>query len=242
MLVYRHQESGQRQQAMAKILLVEDDAKLAQQVKIWLEYEHHVVEVASAGDEALTRLRHYQFDLVVLDWLLPGMEGIEVCRRIRDRRMQIPVIMLTAKGSVSEKASGLNVGADDYITKPVAPKELSARIRALLRRAPAQDAQPIEVGDLSLHAPSLSVSKAGTQIALQPKELRLLELFMRHPNQLLSTELIIEKLWPGDGQASANSVKAYVNKLRSKFENCGKSVSIKAVYGQGYIFQPGSDS
>jgi two-component system response regulator MprA len=221
---------------MAKILLVEDDETLAQQLKAWLEYERYIVEVASAGDEALDRLKHYHFDLVILDWTLPGMEGIEVCRRLRERGQKLPVLMLSGRDTLADRTSGLDGGADDYVTKPVSPKELSARIRALMRRQLEAAEAPLEIGDLYLSASSLTVRKGGADIALQPKEMQLLELFMRHPNQILATEFIIEKVWSTDSQANANLVKSYVNKLRSKFEHCEKPLNIKAVYGQGYIF------
>ncbi|HEY9790753.1 MAG TPA: response regulator transcription factor [Candidatus Obscuribacterales bacterium] len=222
---------------MAKILLVEDNAQLAEQVKAWLQYEEHIVEVATEGDDALDRLRHYHYDLIILDWMLPGMEGIEVCRRLRERGFKIPVLMLTGRSALTDTTAGLDGGADDYMTKPVVPAELSARIRALLRRAAPTESAALELGDLYIDPTKLSVRKSGMEISLQPKELRLLELFMHHPNELLATNFIIEHIWPGDCEASPNLVKSYINKLRAKFETCQRPLAIKSVYGKGYILE-----
>ena len=222
---------------MAKILLVEDDSKLARQVKTWLEYERHVVEIASEGDDALDRLRHYHFDLIILDWMLPGLEGIEVCKRLRERGDNTPVLMLSGKDAAADKISGLDGGADDYVAKPVHPKELGSRIRALLRRVPSNREEPLHLGELYLDPLSLTVRKCGVEISLQPKEISLLELFMRHPNELLNSEFIVENVWMGEPEASPKWVKVYVNKLRSKLDQVGEPLSIRTVYGMGYVFE-----
>src|ERR1700733_7488016 len=165
---------------MAKILLVEDEPDLAGAIKEWLTEEYHLIEVATTGEEALSKLAAAQYDIVLLDWLLPELSGVEVCRSYRSRGGAAPVIMLTAKKSLNSKEIGLDSGADDYITKPFQLRELSARIRAFLRRPALSPVSLLKVDDIVLDRVTLTVTKSEQQLHLLPKEFALLEVLMRH--------------------------------------------------------------
>jgi DNA-binding response OmpR family regulator len=171
---------------MAKILVVEDDADLAGRLQTWLEAERHMAEVAHDGISALEHLEAYSYDIIVLDWELPGIPGIEVCKRFRDKGGLTPVIMLTGHDTLADKEKGFDSGADDYLTKPFAVKELSARIRALMRRPQIANDAVLQAGDVQLDPATHKVFKDGAEIELLPKEFALLEFFLRHQQQLLA--------------------------------------------------------
>src|SRR5256885_306449 len=177
-----------QQKTMAKILLVEDEHDLAILVRNWLVAELHLVEIVNNGLEALNCLEVNSYDLMILDLLLPGLDGLQVCRRYRAKKGALPILMLTAMSSVDEKEIGLDAGADDYLTKPFHLKELAARVRVLLRRPAAVTSNELKAGNITLNPGSRQAFKGEEELNLQPKELALLEFFMRHPNQPFSSD------------------------------------------------------
>lgn len=223
---------------MPKVLLVEDDKVLANNVTQWLEFEHYVVEGVTDGEDALDRLRYYNYDVVILDWGIPKLAGIEVLRSYRAGGGTTPVLMLTGKDTIVDKELGLDSGADDYLTKPFHVKELSARIRALLRRPQPMTGNSLTFNDLELDTLNHTVKKGNKDIRLLPKEFSLLEFFIRHPNQVFSAENIIDRVWNADSEVSPESVRTYVTRLRSKIDVKGQDSIIETVHGVGYKLGP----
>jgi DNA-binding response OmpR family regulator len=220
---------------MAKILLVEDDLELTNVLKSSLTAEKHTVETASDGAAGLQLLRYYQFDLVILDLELPGVHGLDLLRQYRNKRGNTPVLILTGhQGAPADKAVGLDSGADDYLTKPFEMKELSARIRALLRRPQGLLTTSLKAGDLVLEPASRKLTKNGTEIQLLPKEFALLEFFMRHPNQVFSAEALLSRVWPSDSDTTTSAIRFHLTNLRSKIGTAGKESLIRTIHGQGY--------
>lgn len=220
---------------MAKILVVEDDVDLSCKVNDWLSFEQHLVEVVYDGQEAHDRLRVYSYEVVVLDWDLPKMTGLEVCKQYRNQGGHTPILMLTGKDAIAEKEAGLDAGADDYLTKPFHLKELSARIRALLRR-PVQSytGSTIKLGELELDPLSRRVTRSGNEIILYPREYALLEFFMRHPNEVFSPDALINRVWNSDSEVSADSIYTYMKMLRRKISPEAPGSIIKTIHGVGY--------
>ena len=222
---------------MAKILLIEDDKELAKMVVDWLERESHTIDVVHDGKEGLDRLLYYTFDLAILDWELPSMNGPEICATFRSKAGSTPIIMLTGKSELNDKIAGFDAGADDYLTKPFHPRELSVRLRALLTR-PAQRVKDVLVaGDLELDSASHVVRKGGVQLHLMPREFSLLELFMRHPEEPFSAEAILNRVWSSESDVSTEVVKVYVAKLRRKIDDKNGVSKILTVHGVGYKLQ-----
>jgi len=213
--------------AGSRILVVEDDPRLAATLERVLAAENHDVEVATDGNEALRRARGRQFDLVVLDIMLPGLDGIAVCRRLRATG-PIPVLLLTALGGTEERVRGLDSGADDYLVKPFAYEELLARVRALLRRAAPAD--HLRFGDLRLEPASRGAWRGEQAIELTATEFDLLQHFLRHPRQVLSREQLIDAVWKGEAETD-NVVAVYVGYLRQKL---GEPRLLHTVRGAGY--------
>jgi len=219
---------------MAKILIVEDETDLAQLVKNWLSRDHHLVETADDGLEALIRMETNKYDVVILDIMLPSLNGMEVCRRYRKGGGAAGIIMLTAKGHVDDKESGLDAGADDYMTKPFQLKELAARVRAVLRRNHGQTLDVIKFRDLEIDTHEFKVTKASIEVHLLPKEFRLLEFFVRHPHQVFSAEEILASVWESDTEALLDTVRGHITRLRKKLDTAGRVSIIATVYGVGY--------
>ncbi len=219
---------------MAKILIVEDDLRLAENIGKWLVLEKHVVEHLEDGQEATDHLRFYPYDLIILDWGLPGVSGIEVLRQYRSHGGIAPVLMLTGRKEVDEKEKGLDAGADDYLTKPFHMRELGARVRALLRRPPEHPGQTLRFGDLTLDTVNHRVMKGDQEIELLPKEFALLQFLMRHPGQVFSPEAIVDRVWASISEVSPESVRTYVTRLRSKIGSAGEESVIKNIHGVGY--------
>lgn len=219
---------------MAKILLVEDDQALAKLVRNWLSLEHHNVETVEDGEEALHRLKVSEYDLVILDWTLPKMAGVEVLKEHRRIGGQTPVLMLTGKDKISDKEEGFDAGADDYLTKPFHGKELTVRIKALLRRPPLLVEDVLRVGDLVLEKGNFSVRRAESEIRLLPKEFALLEFLMRHPNQVFSAEALLERVWVSESESTVEAVTTCIKRLRRKLEADGGTSPIATVHGVGY--------
>jgi two-component system phosphate regulon response regulator PhoB len=221
----------------ARILIVEDEEPLALLLRYNLEAEGYEVQTIARGDEADTRLRESVPDLVILDWMLPGLSGIELCRRLRARpeTKALPIIMLTARGEESERIRGLTTGADDYIVKPFSVPELIARVRALLRRAaPERVADVLTYGDIELDREKKRVSRAGREIALGPTEYRLLEFLMERPGRVFSREQLLDGVWGSDVYIDERTVDVHVGRLR-KALNRGREVDpIRTVRGAGY--------
>jgi DNA-binding response OmpR family regulator len=220
---------------MAKILLVEDEIDLAYPVKDWLMRDKYLVEISDNGIDALDKLRVYKYDLIILDWMIPGNSGIEVCKRFRENGGSTPILLLTAKSQISDKETGLDAGADDYLTKPFHLKELSARVRALLRRHIQSSDSILKAGNVSIDTLSRKVTVDGTVVHLVPKEYSLLEFFMRHPNQVFSAEALIDRVWASDTMASADTIRTYIKLLRKKLGNDDEpSNLLRTVHGVGY--------
>ncbi|MBS2003030.1 MAG: response regulator transcription factor [Candidatus Obscuribacterales bacterium] len=219
---------------MTKILVVEDEHDLSIPIRDWLSREQYLVELVDNGIEALERLKVYKFDAIVLDLMIPGVNGMEVCKRFREEGGSTPILMLTAKNSVEEKEAGLDAGADDYLTKPFHLKELSARIRALLRRHTQPTSRELRVGNLVLDVVARTVHLNGEEIHFVPREFSLLEFFMRHPNQVFSAEAILDRVWASDTLASSDTIRTYIKILRKKLGGEGKESFIRTVHGVGY--------
>jgi two-component system, OmpR family, response regulator MprA len=221
-----------------KILVVDDERAVRDSLRRALELQGFQVELASDGAEALERLAaNGQPDAVVLDILMPGIDGLEVCRQIRRRGYSVPVLMLTARDAVGDRVEGLDAGADDYVVKPFALEELLARIRALLRRAsPAADGV-LRFADLELDTGTREVRRGGDKIELTRTEFNLLELFMLNPRQVLTRSIIFERVWGYDFGLASNSLDVYIGYLRRKTEAGGKPRLIHTVRGVGYALR-----
>lgn len=219
---------------MAKILIVEDDLGLSKMVRDWLVFEKHQVEEVADGTEALEKLRFYEYDLVILDWMLPGISGVQILREFRNTRGSTPVLMLTGKDTIIDKETGLDAGADDYLTKPFHMKELSARTRALLRRPRDIVTDTIKVGDLLLDRGKHKILKNNVEVKLLPKEFALIDFLMRHPNQVFSVDALLNRVWESESDATADAVTTCVKRIRKKLDSEGKPSIIRTVHGVGY--------
>jgi len=219
---------------MAKILIVEDDLSLASMICDWLRFEHHLVEPVDNGDNALELMRSYTYDVVILDWAIPGLSGIEVCQQFRAMGGTTPILLLTGKGAIEDKEVGFNSGADDYLTKPFQAKELSMRVRALLRRSTAVTSDVLKAGNITLNAKDYRVTKNETQLQLAPREFALLEFFMRHPNEVFSPEALLDRVWASDSEASRDTVRVCITRLRHKLGTDSGTPLIQTVFGVGY--------
>jgi DNA-binding response OmpR family regulator len=219
---------------MAKILIVEDEADLAELVKNWLVKDHHLVEIADDGLEALIRMETNNYDVVILDIMLPSVNGMEICKRYRKSGGSAGIIMVTAKGHVDDKETGLDSGADDYMTKPFQLKELAARVRAVLRRNHGQAQDVMRFRDLEIDVNEFKVLKGGHEVHLLPKEFRLLEFFLRHPHQVFSAEDILSSVWESDTEALLDTVRGHITRVRKKLDTAGTPSIIATVYGVGY--------
>jgi DNA-binding response OmpR family regulator len=221
----------------ANILLVEDEAKLARFVELELTYEGYNISVANDGLTGLTMARESPPDLVILDWMMPGMTGIEVCRRLRATGSKVPIILLTAKDEVSDRVTGLDAGADDYVVKPFSIEELLARVRAHLRRTQESDADMLQFGDLSLNRRTREVFRSGRAIELTAKEFDLLEYLLSHPRQVITRDQILEKVWGYDFMGDSNIIEVYIRYLRLKLEENSERRLIQTVRGVGYVLR-----
>lgn len=220
---------------MARVLVVEDEPNIADFIRRGLVYKGYDVDTAASGEDALETARERLPDLVILDLMLPGMDGVEVCRRLRAAD-DVPIIMLTARDALSDKVEGLEAGADDYVTKPFQFAELLARVRAALRRKEARaDAGLISVGDLTIRPLSREVLRNGRDVQLSAREYDLLEYLARHAGQVLSKETLFEKVWGYDFEVESDAVKVYVSYLRKKLNAGGEPDLIHSIRGVGYI-------
>jgi two-component system phosphate regulon response regulator PhoB len=219
---------------MARILVVEDEKDLSRLIADWLKRDHHLVEQAYDGKSALIQMTGTSFDVVVLDWMLPEMQGIEVCRRYRQNGGNAAIIMLTARQSLDDKAEGFESGADDYLTKPFQLKELAMRVKALLRRSSAEHHTRLSIRNIELDIENHRVLKDGKEVHLLPKEFRLLEFLLRHPQRVFSADEILDSVWEMDSNAHHDTVRGHVTRLRKKLDNDEGPSIIVTVHGVGY--------
>jgi two-component system response regulator MprA len=219
-----------------RILVVDDDSRIREVLKRQLAYEGYTVDLAGDSRETFARVAENPPDLVVLDWMLPGMDGLEICRRLRAAD-DIPILMLTAKGTLEDKVDGLDSGADDYLVKPFQPEELLARVRALLRRRQPSAAGKIRFGALSLDPGARQAWVGDREVELSSKEFDLLELLMRHPRQVVTRETFYDRIWGYDFSGESNILEVYIRYLRSKLEAAGAQKYIQTVRGVGYALR-----
>jgi len=223
--------------ATARILVIEDEADISAFIKRGLMLQGYAVDVAAGGQEGLTIFRESPPDAVLLDLMLPGMDGVEVCRRIRAVSEDVPIIMLTALDSVGDKVQGLEAGADDYITKPFAFDELSARLSAALRRRlPREDV--LEVGDLTITPASREVSRVGRVVNLTNREYELLEYLARNAGKVVKKQTLFERVWGYEFDLNSDVIKVYIRYLRRKLNENGEKDMIRSVRGVGYMLKP----
>jgi two-component system, OmpR family, response regulator MprA len=219
-----------------RILVIEDEPKISSLIKRGLIYEGHEVDVADNGERGLEIARESPPDLVILDLMLPGIDGFEVCRRLRTAG-DVSILMLTARDNVSDKVRGLDSGADDYLTKPFAFNELNARVRALLRRRRPAEQMTLRYADLTLDLGTREVSRGPRKIDLTTREFDMLEMFMRHPRQVLTRDIIYERIWNYDFGGESNIIEVYIRYLRGKLEAGGEPRLIQTVRGVGYALR-----
>jgi two-component system, OmpR family, response regulator len=220
-----------------RVLVVEDEVKMGGLLKRGLAEEGHAADVARSGDDAVWMADATEYDAIVLDVMLPGRDGFEVCRELRERGVWSPVLMLTARDSVRDRVAGLDAGADDYLPKPFAFAELLARLRALARRGAPERPAVLEAGGLHLDPATRRVTRDGVEIPLSTKEFALLETFMRRPGEVLSRYRLLEHVWDFDYENRSNVVDVYVRYLREKLDRPFGRDSIETVRGAGYRFR-----
>lgn len=219
------------------ILVVEDEAKLAQFIKMELEFENYEVTIASEGFAGLSSAREIQPDLILLDWMLPGISGPEICRRLRQTGDKVPIILLTAKDEVGDRVTGLDAGADDYVIKPFSIEELLARVRANLRRDQVEDTDLLQFNDLTLNRSTREVFRGQRSIELTAKEFDLLEYLIAHSRQVLTRDQILERVWGYDFMGDSNIIEVYIRYLRLKMEEQQETRLIQTVRGVGYVLR-----
>jgi two-component system response regulator MprA len=224
-------------EAMRKrILVIEDDESILQFLHRGLTYEGYRVDTAEDGTDGLLAAREHPPDLIILDLMLPGLDGLEVCRRLR-AASKVPILMLTAKDSVDDRVGGLDAGADDYLVKPFEFEELLARIRALLRRVQVEEPEILSYADLRLDTGTHQAFRGDRPVELTAKEYELLELFLRHPRQVLTREVIYDRVWNYDFGGESNIIEVYVRYIRQKTEANGEPRLIHTVRGVGYVLR-----
>lgn len=232
-----------------RVLLVEDEPDLGAAIKRILNQEAYVVDWVQDGWEAWSYLttEWQQYKLAILDWLLPGLSGVEICQRLRQQNNSLPILMLTAKDRMEDKVAGLDAGADDYLVKPFGMAEFLARVRALQRRSPQLQPQQLQVGNLVLDYATRTLTNQNLSsdrqtVFLTNKEFQLLEYFLQHPQQIITRDRIIEQLWEVGSEPLSNVVAAQMRLLRRKLEEINSDRLIETIYGIGYRFQPHSES
>jgi two-component system, OmpR family, response regulator len=220
-----------------RLLLVEDDAKLARAVGRGLRHEGYAVDVVADGDAALAQAAVWDYDGIVLDVMLPNRDGFDVCRTLRERDCWAPILMLTARGQVGDRIRGLDLGADDYLAKPFDFGELLARLRALVRRAPAQRPARVQVGDLVVDPSTHEVARAGVAVALTAREFAVLEYLARHAGEAVTRATLLDHVWDENFEGSTNVVDVYVGYLRKKLEQPFDRPLIRTIRGVGYALE-----
>ncbi|HVW23527.1 MAG TPA: response regulator transcription factor [Candidatus Saccharimonadales bacterium] len=219
-----------------RILVIEDEPKIAQAVKRGLELKGYAVDMVHDGDNGLSYARDPDYDAIVLDRMLPGMDGVQLCETIRAEGVKTPVLMLTARGTIGDRVEGLNRGADDYLVKPFSFDELTARVKALLRRPPVHVGTNLQVGDLTLDTNSYAVARDGLPIKLSHKEFALLEYLMHHAGQVVTKDMIINHVWDESADILPNTIEVYIGYLRNKIDRPFKDKPplLQTLRGFGY--------
>lgn len=220
-----------------KILIAEDEIEIARALKVLLEKQKYSVDIVHSGDDAWDYLQQTRYDVVVLDIMMPGKSGLEVLALMRREKMAVPVLLLTAKSEIEDRVSGLDAGADDYLTKPFAASELMARIRALGRRSENYAERILKAGNTSLDCNRFELSANGCRIRLNNKEYQLMELFFSHPRYVFSTSHLMEKIWGRETDTEIDVVWTYIGFLRKKLKTLGADVEIQTVRGAGYSLE-----
>lgn len=223
---------------MAKILIVDDDEVLLESLQRWLIKEHHKVDSATDGLEALEYLKSYTYDVIVLDWQLPNLEGIDVCRKFRESGGKSFIIMLTGQSESQHKLMGLNTGADDYMTKPFDTRELIARINACLRRPSEFHGEVLQAGPLVCDVKARRVKLDSAELKLTPQEYTVLEFFMRHPDEIYSCEALMQRAWTSEDEIALDAIYTCIARLRKKLKMTDGKELIQNIYGVGYKFSP----
>lgn len=227
---------------MAKLLLVDDSLDLCATLTEWLSTESYSIESCHTGEAALELLAYSKYDLIILDVTMPGIDGFSVCRKFRRDGGQTPILFLTGKDNVTDKESGLDQGGDDYLTKPFDFRELSARVRALLRRYPAIEVGCLQFSDLVVDSKTRVVKRANEIVKLSPKEYELLEFLLRHPNEVFNAVHLLQHVWPSESTATEQTVRACVKRLRESLDVVGKPTYILNQRGHGYMLNTESIS
>lgn len=217
-----------------RVLIVEDETKMLAFLKQGLEEQRYVVDTAENGEDGLHWALNFPYDIIILDVMLPGLDGLELCQALRNRRIQTPILMLTARDTIDDRVAGLDRGADDYLIKPFAFRELLARLRALTRRETPHSSAVLQIGELRLNIVTHSVWRGNQAIELTAKEYELLEFLMLHPNQVLSRTVITEHLWNYDYNPESNVVDVYIRYLRRKIDDGCDEKYIRTIRGTGY--------
>ena len=222
-----------------RILVVEDEVKVQEFIKRGLKEEGYAVDVARDGEEGYSQATTNQYDVILLDIMLPGLDGLSLCRKLRQERISTPIMMLTAKDSVKDKVRGLDSGADDYLAKPFSFEELLARIRVLLRKGSDREPRLLQIADLALDLVTHKVNRAGNEIQLTSKEYSLLEYLMRNAGTIITRTMISEHVWDINFDTFTNVIDVYINYLRNKIDKSARCKLIHTIRGRGYILKEG---
>lgn len=218
-----------------RILLAEDDKRLGNLIKYMLEQKQITVDWVVSGDMAYEYAMYDEYDVLILDWMMPIESGISACRRLRENGYQKAIMMLTARDEVDDRVTGLDTGADDYLVKPFEFNELFARIRALGRRSSSKLQQnTLNVGDLILNRNNKMIEKAGVQVQLSPREFQILDLFVQNRGNVVSRDILLDRVWGMETEVSSNNIDAYIKFLRKKIESCNSQIIIQTIRGIGY--------
>lgn len=223
---------------MSKILLVEDDTALAEIIQGWLSREKHQCEVVNDGTDARTRVKTYDYDIIILDWELPGCNGIDILKEYRNSGGTAPILMLTGRSDITDKVTGFDTGADDYLTKPFHARELTARIAALLRRPHGHPDESATIDRFQLDRKAGVLKIGEKKIQLLPKELALMEFLMKHPRELFSPETLLNRVWPTESESTDMAIRSCVKRLRQKLAAENETDIVRNVHGHGYGFFP----
>jgi two-component system response regulator ArlR len=222
---------------LMRVLIAEDEVEIARALKVVLEHQKYTVDIVHNGLDALDYVLQTSYDVIVLDIMMPGMDGLEVLTQLRRNGISTPVLFLSAKGEVEDRVAGLNAGADDYLPKPFATSEFVARVRALSRRTVSYSPATIFVGLTSLDCDCYELSHAGSSFRLNNKEFQMMELFMRHPKRVFSSDYLMEKIWGMDAEPDIDVVWTYIGFLRKKLKQLDADIEIRTVRGAGYSLE-----